>query len=406
MRSLKRCLLVLFVAMSLWPVVRTQAVQETVAVEALAGFANESNGMVDQATFDADREAFEERDTIADGLGPVYNAQSCAECHQNPVTGSSSQVTVMRAGHRDGAGNFFEAPGGSLINDRAIHYSLQERVTVDEEVRAFRSSLSTLGDGYVEAIDDATLMAIAASQPRDSGGMIAGQVIRVPLLEAPGQMRVGRFGWKNQHASLLSFSADAYLNEIGITNRLLPRENTSMGHSVAAYDGVADPEDNDNDIDAFARFMRATRVPPRDEALAGSDDAREGAEVFNQIGCAICHVPTINTAAAGTVINGGTFTVPPALGGKAIHPFSDFLLHDVGTGDGIVQNGGPATANKLRTPPLWGLHVRARLMHDAATLTLDEAIHRHAGEARDVVARYNGLRRARRTRLIAFLQSL
>src|SRR5581483_5244542 len=162
MRSLKRCLLVLFVAMLLWPVVRTQAVQETVAVEALAGFANESNGMVDQATFDADREAFEERDTIADGLGPVYNAQSCAECHQNPVTGSSSQVTVMRAGHRDGAGNFFEAPGGSLINDRAIHYSLQERVSVDEEVRAFRSSLSTLGDGYVEAIDDATLMAIAA----------------------------------------------------------------------------------------------------------------------------------------------------------------------------------------------------------------------------------------------------
>jgi len=406
MRSLKRCLLVLFVAMLLWPVVRTQAVQETVAVEALAGFANESNGMVDQATFDADREAFEERDTIADGLGPVYNAQSCAECHQNPVTGSSSQVTVMRAGHRDGAGNFFEAPGGSLINDRAIHYSLQERVSVDEEVRAFRSSLSTLGDGYVEAIDDATLMAIAASQPRDSGGMIAGQVIRVPLLEAPGQMRVGRFGWKNQHASLLSFSADAYLNEIGITNRLLPRENTSMGHSVAAYDGVADPEDNDDDVDAFARFMRATRVPPRDEALAATDDAREGAEIFNQIGCAICHVPTINTAPAGTVINGGTFTVPPALGGKAIHPFSDFLLHDVGTGDGIVQNGGPATANKLRTPPLWGLHVRARLMHDAATLTLDEAIRRHAGEARDVVARYNGLRRARRTRLIAFLQSL
>ncbi|HJQ24339.1 MAG TPA: di-heme oxidoredictase family protein [Blastocatellia bacterium] len=405
MRSMKRCLLVLFVAICLWPAVQTRAVQE-VATEALAGFTNTSNGMVDQATFDADREKFEERDTIADGLGPVYNAQSCAECHQNPITGSSSQVTVMRAGHRDASGNFFEAPGGSLINDRAIHYSLQEHVTPEDEARSFRSSLSTLGDGYVEAIDDATLMAIAASQPRDSGGTIAGQVIRVPLLEAPGQMRVGRFGWKNQHASLLSFSADAYLNEIGITNRLLPRENSSMGRSVAAYDAVADPEDEENDIDAFARFMRATQVPPRDEALAATDDAREGADIFNQIGCAICHVPTITTAPAGTRINGGTFTIPPALGGKVIHPFSDFLLHDVGTGDGIVQNGGPATANKLRTPPLWGLHVRARLMHDAATLTLDEAIRRHAGEARDVVARYNGLRRARRTRLIAFLQSL
>ena len=405
MRSMKRCLLLLFVALMLWPAVQTRAVQE-VATEALAGFANTSNGLVDQATFDADREKFEERDTIADGLGPVYNAQSCAECHQNPVAGSSSQVTVMRAGHRDAAGNFFEAPGGSLINDRAIHYSLQEHVTPDEEVRSFRSSLSTLGDGYIEAIDDATLMAIAASQPRDSGGVIAGQVIRVPLLEAPGQMRVGRFGWKNQHASLLSFSADAYLNEIGITNRLLPHENTAMGRSVAAYDAVADPEDDDNDIDAFARFMRATQTPPRDEALAATDDAREGAEVFNQIGCAICHVPTIATAPTGTVINGATFTVPQALGGKAIHPYSDFLLHDVGTGDGIVQNGGPATANKLRTPPLWGLHVRARLMHDAATLTLDEAIRRHAGEAREVIARYNGLRRARRVRLITFLQSL
>src|SRR5437868_643180 len=149
-------------------------VRSQTATEAPAGFDNLTNGFLTQATFNADLAVFEERDDIARGLGPVYNAQSCAECHQNPVTGSSSQVTVMRAGHRDAAGNFFEAPGGSLINDRAIHYSLQEHVTPDEEVRSFRSSLSTLGDGYVEAIDDATLMAIAASQPRDSGGMIAG----------------------------------------------------------------------------------------------------------------------------------------------------------------------------------------------------------------------------------------
>ena len=132
MTSLKRSLFVLFVAMLVWPAVRSEALQEQVAADALAGFTNESNGMVDQATFDADREKFEERDDIAKGLGPVYNAQSCAECHQNPVTGSSSQVTVMRAGHRDAAGVFFEAPGGSLINDRAIHYSLQERVSPEE----------------------------------------------------------------------------------------------------------------------------------------------------------------------------------------------------------------------------------------------------------------------------------
>lgn len=406
MTTLKRWVFVLCVALLLWTALPAPVAEGQLAAEAIAGFSNQTNGMVDQATFDADRETFEERDTIADGLGPVYNAQSCAECHQNPVTGSSSQVTVMRAGHRDGAGNFIEAPGGSLINDRAIHYSLQERIPGSEDVRAFRTSLSILGDGYIEAIDDATLVALAASQPRETSGVIAGQVIRVPLLEAPGQMRVARFGWKNQHASLLSFSADAYLNEIGVTNRLLPHENTSMGHSVAAYDGIADPEDEENDIDVFTRFMRATQTPPRNEMLAATPDARDGEALFRQIGCAVCHVPTLVTAPAGTVINGGTFTVPPALGGKTIHPFSDFLLHDVGTGDGIVQNGGPATANKLRTPPLWGIHVRARLMHDGATLTFDEAIRRHAGEAREVVARYNALKKTKRAKVIAFLQSL
>jgi CxxC motif-containing protein (DUF1111 family) len=98
--------------------------------------------------------------------------------------------------------------------------------------------------------------------------------------------------------------------------------------------------------------MRATKVPPRDAAIAATDDARAGAQPFNQIGCAICHVPTITTAPAGTSVNGGTFVVPPALGNKVIHPYSDFLLHNVGTGDGIVQNGGQSTANNLRTPPL------------------------------------------------------
>src|SRR5919205_1652078 len=126
MRSMKRCLLVLFVAVWLWPAVQTRAVQE-VATEALAGFTNASNGMVDQATFDADRETFEERDDIAKGLGPVYNAQSCAECHQNPVTGGASQISELRAGHQDSAGNFVDAPGGSLINDRANNARIQER---------------------------------------------------------------------------------------------------------------------------------------------------------------------------------------------------------------------------------------------------------------------------------------
>src|SRR5262249_4167419 len=149
-----------------------------------------------------------------------------------------------------------------------------------------------------------------------SGGVIAGQVIQVPVLESPGANRVGRFGWKNQHASLLSFSSDAYLNEIGITNRFNPTENTSLGRSVAAFDTVADPEDVDNDIDTFANFMRATKAPPRDAALATTSDAIAGSNLFNQIGCGICHTPAITTAAVGTSINGGALIVGAALGNK------------------------------------------------------------------------------------------
>src|SRR5207249_10503204 len=206
--------------------------------EAPTGFDDQTNGFVNQTQFDSDRTIFEERETIDDGLGPVYNAQACAECHQNPVTGAISQVTELRAGHFDGL-LFINHPGGSLINDRAIDASIQERVLGGNEVRTFRTSLNTLGDGFVECIASSTLIDISNSQP----SALRGQVITVPVLEAGGTLRVGRFGWKNQHASLISFSADAYLNEIGITSPLQPTENTSNGNSVAAFDEVPDPED-------------------------------------------------------------------------------------------------------------------------------------------------------------------
>src|SRR5436309_683098 len=273
-------------------------------------------------------------------------------------------------------------------------------------VLSFRMSLDTLGDGYVESIDSNTLAAIANSQPGQSGGRIAGTFIQVPVLEAPGNNRGGRFGWKNQNSSLLSFAADAYLNEQGITNRLLTNENSSMGNSVAAFDGVSDPEDGDNDIDAFARFMRASKAPPRDSALAATAAAQSGEQLFSQIGCNICHVTRIVTAPAGTVINGGAFSVPAALGNKVIHPYSDFLLHNVGTGDGIVQNGGQGSANKMRTSPLWGLRTKDRLMHDLLSFTRNDAILRHSGEATGVINSYRALSTTQKNQLITFLQSL
>src|SRR5215213_9364424 len=236
-----------------------------------------------QAAFNEVKAAFEEVDVIADGLGPVYNAQSCAECHQNPVTGAISQITEFRAGHLDGFGNFVDAPGGSLINDRAINARIQERrPSTAENIFTFRTSLNILGDGFVEAIANATLQNIAAAQPNQSGGQIAGQLIAVPVLEAGGATRFGRFGWKNQHASLVSFSADAYLNEMGITNQFNLVENTSLGRFVgfgSGFDPMPDDEpcadfpniicgeDDERDVLAFARFMRSTKAPPRDQEI-------------------------------------------------------------------------------------------------------------------------------------------
>jgi CxxC motif-containing protein (DUF1111 family) len=369
--------------------------------EAPTGFDRQTNGFTTQAQFELDRQTFAELEGIADGLGPIFNAQSCETCHQNPITGGISQITELRAGHYNGS-RFIEQAGGSLINDRAIDASIQERVLGASEVRTFRASLNTLGDGFVECIANSTFVAIANGQPSS----MRGQIIQVPVLEAPGTLQTGRFGWKNQHASLVSFSADAYLNEMGITTPLQPTENTSNGQSVAKFDQVSDPDDDGEDAETFARFMRATKAPPQDTLLAATPDAQAGSNLFNQIGCATCHVRSIATAPPGTVINGGQLTVPPALGNKLIHPFSDFLLHDVGTGDGIVQNGGPSTRNKLRTAPLWGLRTRNRLMHDGASLTRNDAILRHAREATSVVDRYRALNFTQKNQLVVFLNSL
>jgi CxxC motif-containing protein (DUF1111 family) len=371
--------------------------------EALAGFDNLTNGFVTQAQFDIARETFEERESIAEGLGPMYNAQSCAECHQNPVTGATSQITELRAGHYDARSDAFtDHPGGSLIHSRATNASLMEQLMPGNETRSFRTSLNTLGDGYVEAIDDATLRAIAQNQPL---GM-QGDILLVPVLESNGRRRVGRFGWKDQQASLLSFAADAYLNEMGVTSPLAPTENTSNGRSIAAFDPAPDPEDSGEDLALFAQFMRASKAPPRDAVLAASHDAQDGEDVFDAIGCATCHVKSITTAPTGTSFAGGAFVVTAALGNKVIHPFGDFLMHDVGTGDGIVQNGGPESRNKVRTAPLWGLRTHNRFMHDGESLTVNAAILRHAGEAANVIRHYRDLPDIKKLQLLTFLASL
>jgi CxxC motif-containing protein (DUF1111 family) len=411
--------------------------------EAPTGFDNKANGLVDDATHTADQAKFDEIEQISDGLGPLYNAQSCRECHQNPTSGGSSQISELRVGHRGPDGKFVNPDipiargteiikGRTLVNDRAIcpngafpSTEIQERVPDSEKIRTFRVSLNLLGDGFVEAVPDQTFVDLAKDQCKKNHNRICGQVLYVPILEALGQTGVGRFGWKDQHASLLSFSADAYLNEMGITNRLQPDEVTNLCNTVSEPNDTSGP-DGLADIDHFARFIRATEAPARDAQLAQTQQARLGAELFNKVGCDICHVQTLTTAPEGTKINGSTFTIPPALGQKQFHPYGDFLLHNVGTGDGIVaamlEHYGKKmyqttwknlsiseynnTAEKVRTAPLWGVRLHSRLMHDGASVTLLDAILRHRGEAAQVTEKFEKLKPADKEALLEFLRSL
>ncbi|MCU1309055.1 MAG: hypothetical protein JWO20_180 [Candidatus Angelobacter sp.] len=374
------------------------------ATEAPTGFDNVTNGFIDQATFDSDKAVFEKVETIQDGLGPTYNAQSCRECHQNVVTGGASQVAEQRAGHV-ASGVFYNSLGGSLIESRATNPEIVEHTAAQDEVRTFRISTNILGAGFVEAIADGTLLSIRDSQPE----AMRGTALVVPILEANEQSRIGRFGWKSQHGSLQSFAADAYVNEMGITNPLFPDENTSGGRYVGygtSYDPVPEPEDNGADITAFSAFMRSTKAPSRGPI---TPDVQSGDAIFNKIGCSVCHVSTIATANTGTKINGGTLTVSAALGNKVIHPYSDFLLHNIGSGDGIPflpTAEFASTANQIRTAPLWALRTRNRLMHDGLSLTKEDAIRRHSGQAYTVRQRFNALTPAQKTSLMAFLDSL
>jgi CxxC motif-containing protein (DUF1111 family) len=387
--------------------------------EAPTGFDNQTNGFDVQGmeferinesnvkalrSFNDNRFIFEEVEKNADGLGPTYNAQSCRECHQNVVTGGASQVAEHRTGRLNGD-TFAEAPGGSLIQSRATHPDIVERVAFEDDIRTFRISTNTLGNGFVEAIADTTLLAIRDGQPET----MRGTALIVPVLEAESRPRVGRFGWKSQHASLQSFSADAYLNEMGITSPLLSEENTSSGTYVGfgtPYDPVADPEDDGDDVIAFANFMRSTKAPSRGPI---NDSVLAGEKTFNTLGCVTCHTSSITTAPPQTIINGGALKVSPALGNKIIHPYSDFLLHDIGTGDGIPFLPTPqfaSTANQIRTAPLWALRTRNRLMHDGLSFTKQEAIERHQGQAASVTQAFSELPPDQKQQVLDFLDSL
>ena len=313
--------------------------------------------------FAAGKEDFEDLEKKEDGLGPAFNGISCHSCHNIPVTGGVGNVSVLRVGKRQN-GAYIEPAGGSLLHLFSTDPKCQPAVPRDANVMARRIPTPLFGLGLVELIPDEILRQLQSV----TGGRAA--MITDPV---SGQQRVGRFGWKAQQATLLAFAGDAYVNEMGITNDVFPRE-AGLGLSAqalgecggsATVEDKVDPLTRRRGIDNFANFMSLLAPPPRE----ASQPNRRGEDLFASTGCASCHIPALMSGPSPIV----------ALDRKPVEAFSDFLLHDIGTGDGIDQ--GAANGNEFRTAPLWGLHHRRMLLHDGRALTPADAIDAHGGRA-------------------------
>lgn len=344
-------------------------------------------------------EDFTEVETAEDGLGPTFNGTSCAVCHSVPAIGGMSSITELRAGYVDEEGKFTELNGGTLFHLFSTpDHRCQVQIPSEANVIARRMPIPVFGAGLVEAIPDEAITALEDPDDRDGDG-ISGRAARIVDV-ATGRERIGRFGWKSQHATLLAFSGDAYRNEMGITNDLFPDE-VALGIAPEALalcspprkglEDVRDRRTGMRGIDNFENFMRLLAPVARGPA---NDAVRDGELVFRSIGCDSCHVPTLRT---GRNAN-------PVFDQKAVNLYSDLLVHDVGTGDGIEQ--AAAHMNEIRTPALWGLRFRRPFLHDGSGSTIDEAIRRHRGEASAVTERYCSASAAERSALLAFLRSL
>jgi CxxC motif-containing protein (DUF1111 family) len=338
--------------------------------------------------------------TIEDGLGPIMNKSNCSSCHTNPVGGWGS-IAVTHFGI-DNKGEF-----ETLFQLLAVSQGCAETIPADATVVRSRVTNSSMAFGLIEAIPDS---AIAANEdPSDANGDgISGRVHWVVPLETPGGVpRAGRFGWKAQIATVLSFSGDAARNEMGFTNRLEPHENAPNNDTsrLLECDPVEDVEDVE-DAEGFAFIDRVTHfqrylAPPPQTPKSGM----AGEAVFTSIGCAQCHVPQWSSS--------DDPSLESAIRGKTFRPYSDFLLHDMGLlGDGIQQDD--ASEMEMRTPVLWGLRRRDPMLHDgrAAGGTFESRVtqaileHGPIGEGAASAAAFAALSDTERGQLIAFLDSL
>jgi CxxC motif-containing protein (DUF1111 family) len=341
--------------------------------------------------FEQGRSRFQTRETVATGLGPVFNAASCVACHGEPAPGGGSATFVERFGRTRPSGAFdpMTDVGGPIVQANGISTDgctvPGEVIPDDATIRTRRKTPPLFGLGLVDTIPDREIVRLADAESRHHDG-IAGR----PNYVGP---RVGRFGWKAHVVTLRQFTASAYSNEMGITSPDLPTELKPQGGPVVC-DTVPDPEDDGTRIDAVTRFLVLLAPLPRPRAQAS---ARAGRVSFRRMGCEACHTKRLHA--------GRTHPVA-AVRGKRLPLYSDLLLHDMGPtlGDGIVE--GLAGPNDFRTAPLWGVRASAPYLHDGRAATLEEAILLHGGEASAARARFTDLTPTARAALVAFLAGL
>jgi CxxC motif-containing protein (DUF1111 family) len=351
------------------------------------------------AQFLAGKATFQQVEGVADGLGPVFNDTSCAVCHSVGAVGGGSTRLETRFGRLvNGVFDPMVEFGGSLIQVKGIGLLsgvnfVGEVVPPQATIVAERRATPLFGLGLVDNVPDAFLQQIAAHEQTHTPAT-AGRV-NIVLDAASGLQRAGRFGWKCQEATLFSFAGDAYLNEMGITTPMFPVENCPQGNcTLLLTPGLpAVPNDATNsDLVNFHDFMSFLGPPPTGRQ---TQQTQQGANTFARIGCANCHLPTLQTGpSTSAACNKVTFS-----------PYSDFLLHDMGSlGDGIAQNGAGMT--EMRTAPLWGVRLFTTFLHDGRASNLSDAILAHDGQGRDACNRFAALSKDQRAQLIAFLNSL
>ena len=372
---------------------------------------------ISAADFAAAKAAFATVEGLDDGLGPIFNEKACGNCHtQGSIGGAGVQIERRFGRFDNGLFNSLANKGGSLrqlftvgsftgSNGQACSVPLEVEPPEATVHNVGRLTTPLFGAGLIDAIPDSVIIANASAQSASVRGVVNKVTVLLPqpgdTTQSVGSTRVGRFGWKAGVATLVQFSADAYLNEMGITT-----QHCIAGQSVLSFateskpNGIAQPVGCDDrgaggagipagtddgvgscagglteiqdDVELFADFM--TFLAPAPRLPIDPFINLIGGTAFNNSGCAQCHLLKDYVTPAHPA-NGvpGNFT---------FRPRSDFLLHDIGTGDQIGNDGETLARTKMmRTAPLWGLHHRTKFLHDGSAATVVDAIHAHAGQA-------------------------